>query len=1003
MAAAVLSQVTADISGTINGQIAVGDHIIQNNVDHGGIIYNAAPGETPVPQLRPLPVRLAGRKPPEPIGRTREIQAAIGALASATPVEFVGPPGIGKTTLLKHLGHDPPAGASVDGVVYHEALGEAVEDSLQHLYETFYETRVPFKPTRAQIRHGLRDIRAMVVLDDIQADRNGVAEILDTLPSATFVLGSARRSLWVSGCSSFVLRGLGRDDAVELLARELGRPLDEGERQVAAAIADGVKGQPLQLQQAAALVSTLGYELAELADELAAGAAPEDLGQLLLATLDDEQQRILEVLTALGGATLPADQLADLADVPEAGPVIASLMQLGLVQAHSPRYSVTNVVEPPAPTASSASIDEAARAHMTAWVEARSRDPQAVVREIQAILAILRAASRDQAWSDVLRLGRAAEGPLLLACRWGAWREVLEHELVAARRLGDRAAEAWALHQMGSRSLCLGDRSDAWTQLTSALRIREQLGDGDGAAATRHNLDLLVTKPPARRGGWRPWPRLAAVLPAGLPPFGAGLPFVTLVAILGLAVGGVLWWQDTGRALPPPAPTAPSLSVAPNALVFGPQRIDTTSSPRTVTVSNGGDGDLVLGSVTTAGARGAYRVERNGCATVTLRPGARCSLAIVFAPSVEGLQQADLTLAAKDLPAKPVPLNGVGTSSSPGELGLEPATVDFGAVAVGTTASRNVRVSNRGGTAFELRPTVTGRDAPSFSVSAGGCPPSLPAGGTCTFAVAFSPTQLGLRAGAVSAGGEASSLLTGTGTSPPPPPASGSIDLQVPAAQTIAYGAPLDVTVTASVTPQPTGPPEISISEPSSSSLAGLTFRDNGDGTATLRGTVLANASSSAYEIGFMAKAVPDLKVSKPFRLTVVPADVSLRWSQPVLNVGVAETVSVDGTLTRVGSPGTLAGSRVAFSLTPCAIGVGPTAVDGASGRLTLTLQVPTAGLYTVKPRLVETANVRLVSAQPLTLLVVPLVLSKDAVLAEVLTDALDPLTVLPCLPPIGI
>ena len=62
---AVASRVEARISGTVSGQIAVGNHIIQSNVDHGGMVYVAAPGQTPVPRHRPLPVVLRGRRAPE--------------------------------------------------------------------------------------------------------------------------------------------------------------------------------------------------------------------------------------------------------------------------------------------------------------------------------------------------------------------------------------------------------------------------------------------------------------------------------------------------------------------------------------------------------------------------------------------------------------------------------------------------------------------------------------------------------------------------------------------------------------------------------------------------------------------------------------------------------------------------------------------------------------------------------------------------------------------------
>src|SRR5262249_29533735 len=86
------------------------------------------------------------------------------------------------------------------------------------------------------------------------------------------------------------------------------------------------------------------------------------------------------------------------------------------------------------------------------------------------------------------------------------WRQVLDAQLQAARALGDRDAEARALHQLGTRDLCLGQTAPARTFLTSALTMREALGDEAGAEITRHNLSLLPQpapvdpQDPAKRG-----------------------------------------------------------------------------------------------------------------------------------------------------------------------------------------------------------------------------------------------------------------------------------------------------------------------------------------------------------------------------------------------------------------------------------------------------------------------------------------------------------------------
>ena len=76
---------------------------------------------------------------------------------------------------------------------------------------------------------------------------------------------------------------------------------------------------------------------------------------------------------------------------------------------------------------------------------------------------------------------------------------MLEWALQAARALGNRAAEAWALHQLGTRALCLLDTATARAALTEALRLREALGDEIGAAVSRHNLQILLGPPPPPR------------------------------------------------------------------------------------------------------------------------------------------------------------------------------------------------------------------------------------------------------------------------------------------------------------------------------------------------------------------------------------------------------------------------------------------------------------------------------------------------------------------------
>ena len=94
--------------------------------------------------------------------------------------------------------------------------------------------------------------------------------------------------------------------------------------------------------------------------------------------------------------------------------------------------------------------------------------------------------------ADVLRLARAADTIAAHACLWDAWREILEIGLASALSAGDRDGQAWALHQLGTRALCLEQHHDAGLQLREALALRELAGDRRGAANTRNNLRYLA-------------------------------------------------------------------------------------------------------------------------------------------------------------------------------------------------------------------------------------------------------------------------------------------------------------------------------------------------------------------------------------------------------------------------------------------------------------------------------------------------------------------------------
>jgi hypothetical protein len=557
------------VVGGVSGQIAVGENNLQIRIGdvHGGEVNVLVPDQQPAVRPRPTPAAVRPRPFPGLLDREDEVKAAATALQSAMSVEFHGRAGLGKTSLLRYLAYHSIATSFPDGVITLTVRRQPVGDVLQSLFDVFYESNVPFKPSMGQIRQGLRDKQALILLDDVTLEREEMATLMDAVPACSFLLASAERRLWGEG-QPIKLGGLPLDDGLALMERELRRALTSQEKPAAQALYTELGGNPLQIFQAAALVREEGLGLAEVLQRTRAYAPGEALTAQMLSTLSEPERRVLAALAALDGLSVHTDHLPALTGLSEVTPVLQGLQQRGLVQAHSPRYSLTGDLG--SYLHRSWNIDpwiERALAVYVAWAGER-RDPDRLLEESETILWLLEWATGAEHWVEALRLSSLVEGTLALGGRWSAWAEVLKRALEAALALGNRAAEAWVRHQLGSRALCLGDGASARTFLVQALRLREALGDGPGVALTRHNLDVLLGAPalpeepaeaePPSQGPPQPPPEAPAA-PAPIPP--SGIPVVVKVALIALVpimivVGSLGAWYLWLRPTPTPPPTA---------------------------------------------------------------------------------------------------------------------------------------------------------------------------------------------------------------------------------------------------------------------------------------------------------------------------------------------------------------------------------------------------------------------------------------------------------------
>jgi hypothetical protein len=130
--------------------------------------------------------------------------------------------------------------------------------------------------------------------------------------------------------------------------------------------------------------------------------------------------------------------------------------------------------------------------YFTEWAVRYRRSPNLLFEESEALLRAQECAADARRWGEVLRLGQLVEGALITGGRWGAWALALDRCLAATKASGDRAAEAWVLHQRGSRAVCLDEPGFARDVLGQAVKLREALPDEPAAKASRRNLGFVL-------------------------------------------------------------------------------------------------------------------------------------------------------------------------------------------------------------------------------------------------------------------------------------------------------------------------------------------------------------------------------------------------------------------------------------------------------------------------------------------------------------------------------
>jgi ASPM-SPD-2-Hydin domain-containing protein/centrosomal CEP192-like protein len=246
-----------------------------------------------------------------------------------------------------------------------------------------------------------------------------------------------------------------------------------------------------------------------------------------------------------------------------------------------------------------------------------------------------------------------------------------------------------------------------------------------GAGFSQLGLEANVTIPPLQKKTFTEYfaPRVATEVKGAIAIYSnASDPLLTIASI------GVGMQQ---------------ISISP-AVAFGEVTVG-NKGQRAITITNHGNTSVRVSKITVSGAD---FIQTGLVAPVIIAAQKSLTFTAYFVPKAAGETEGAITVASNGSdPSVTVVMTGIGTAST-GHLVAVPVNAEFQKVAIGETNSQSIRVSNTSAKSVVVsRVDVAGTGFTLVGLAASF---TIPAGGSSTFNVKFSPALAGTTTGSVS-------------------------------------------------------------------------------------------------------------------------------------------------------------------------------------------------------------------------------------------------------------